>query len=109
MLTHDEWAIVRLSLLVGGAAAAGTLPFAFGVAWMLARRRFAMRWLVDAVVHLPLVVPPVVTGWVLLLAFAPAGPIGAPLQRWLGVSVLFRWTGAAIAAGVRALFAHRVR
>jgi molybdate transport system permease protein len=54
--------------------------------------------LLDALVHLPLVVPPVVTGWLLLLAFAPAGPIGAWLESWFGVSVLFRWTGAAIAA-----------
>jgi molybdate transport system permease protein len=54
-------------------------------------------------VHLPLVLPPVVTGWLLLLAFAPAGPIGGWLESWFGVTVLFRWTGAAIAAGVMAL------
>jgi molybdate transport system permease protein len=65
--------------------------------------RFPGRVLLDALVHLPLVVPPVVTGWLLLLAFAPAGPIGAWLESWFGVSVLFRWTGAAVAAGVMAL------
>ncbi|VVT12926.1 molybdate transporter subunit; membrane component of ABC superfamily [Sphingomonas sp. EC-HK361] len=103
MLTGEEWQIVRLSLLVGGVACAGTLPVAVALGWVLARWRFPGKVLLDAVVHLPLVLPPVVTGWMLLLAFAPAGPIGAPLERWFGVSVLFRWTGAAIAAGVMAL------
>ncbi|MGI4732943.1 MAG: molybdate ABC transporter permease subunit [Janthinobacterium lividum] len=103
MLSAEEWGIVRLSLLVGGVAVAGALPLAFAIAWALARWRFPGRWLLDAVVHLPLVVPPVVTGWALLLAFAPAGPIGGVLQRAFGVTVLFRWTGAAIAAGVMAL------
>ncbi|MCY1172762.1 Molybdenum transport system permease protein ModB [compost metagenome] len=70
---------------------------------MLARGTFPGKVLLDALVHLPLVVPPVVTGWVLLLAFAPHGVMGAPLQALLGVSVLFRWTGAAIAAAVMAL------
>ena len=89
---------MRLSLLVGGTACAATLPVAFALAWLLARTRFPGRVIVDALVHLPLVVPPVVTGWVLLLAFAPSGPLGA-----LSSGVLFRWTGAAIAAGVMAL------
>jgi molybdate transport system permease protein len=95
--------IVRLSLLVGGTATLATMPVAFALAWVLARYRFPGRVLLDAVVHLPLVVPPVVTGWVLLLAFAPAGPAGMVLARLFGVSVLFRWSGAAIAAGVMAL------
>lgn len=103
MLTPAEWGIVALSLKVGGVAMAVTLPIAFALAWLLARVRFPGRVLVDAIVHLPLVVPPVVTGWVLLLLFAPNGPIGAWLQEWFGVTVLFRWTGAAIAAGVMAL------
>ncbi len=89
---------MRLSLVVGGTACAATLPVAFALAWLLARTRFPGRVIVDALVHLPLVVPPVVTGWVLLLAFAPSGPLGA-----LSGGVLFRWTGAAIAAGVMAL------
>jgi len=97
------WGIVRLSLLVGGVAMLATLPLAFALAWLLARGRFPGKVLLDAIVHLPLVLPPVVTGWLLLLVFAPSGPIGAPLQDWFGVSVLFRWTGAAIAAGVMAL------
>lgn len=94
--------IVRLTLLIGGVATLAALPPAFAVAWILARWRFPGKVLVDGLVHLPLVVPPVVTGWVLLIAFAPAGPVGAVLERWLGVSVLFRWTGAAIAAAVMA-------
>ncbi|ONF97673.1 molybdate ABC transporter permease subunit [Sphingomonas jeddahensis] len=95
--------IVRLSLLVGGVATAGTLPVAFALAWLLARGRFPGKILLDGLVHLPLVVPPVVTGWLLLIAFAPAGPLGAALDRWFGTTVLFRWTGAAIAAGIMAL------
>lgn len=94
--------IVRLTLLIGGVATLAALPPAFAVAWVLARWRFPGKVLLDGLVHLPLVVPPVVTGWVLLIAFAPAGPVGAVLERWLGVSVLFRWTGAAIAAAVMA-------
>ncbi len=103
MISPDEWAIVRLTLLVGGVAVAVTLPIAFGLALVLARSRFPGKLLLDAVVHLPLVVPPVVTGWVLLLAFAPIGPLGRLVEGWFGTTVLFRWTGAAIAAGVMAL------
>lgn len=103
MLTAAEWAIVTLSLKVGGVAVLGCLPIAFALAWLLARGRFRGKILLDGLVHLPLVVPPVVTGWLLLLAFAPAGPVGTRLEAWFGVSVLFRWTGAAIAAAVMAL------
>jgi len=103
VLSAAEWGIVGLSLKVGLVAMLATLPVAFALAYLLARGRFPGKLLVDAVIHLPLVVPPVVTGWVLLLAFAPGGPIGSWLQGWFGVSVLFRWTGAAIAAGVMAL------
>ncbi|HTG38536.1 molybdate ABC transporter permease subunit [Sphingomonas sp.] len=103
MPSPEEWEIVRLSLLVGGVAVVATLPLAFMLAWLLARGRFPGRVLLDAIVHLPLVLPPVVSGWLLLMAFAPEGPLGALLERAFGVSVLFRWTGAAIAAGVMAL------
>ena len=103
MLDATEWGIVALSLKVGGVAMAVTLPIAFALAWLLARVRFPGKVVVDAAIHLPLVVPPVVTGWLLLLAFGPNGPIGDWLQDWFGVTVLFRWTGAAIAAGVMAL------
>ncbi|MBO9713848.1 molybdate ABC transporter permease subunit [Sphingomonas sp.] len=103
MVSAEELGIVLLSLKVGSVAVLATLPPAFALAWLLARGRFPGKLLVDGLVHLPLVVPPVVTGWLLLLAFAPAGPIGGWLQGWFGVTVLFRWTGAAIAAGVMAL------
>ena len=103
MLSDAEWTIVALSLKVGGVAVLACLPVAFALAYLLARGRFPGRVVVDALVHLPLVVPPVVTGWLLLLAFAPTGPIGSRLAAWFGVSVLFRWTGAAIAAAVMAL------
>ena len=103
MLDAAEWGIVALSLKVGGVAMLVTLPVAFALAWLLARVRVPGKVVVDAAIHLPLVVPPVVTGWLLLLAFGPNGPIGAWLQDWFGITVLFRWTGAAIAAGVMAL------
>ncbi|MGY4399028.1 molybdate transport system permease protein [Sphingomonas sp. UYAg733] len=103
MLTADEWSIVALSLQVGGVAMLATLPIAFALAWVLARLSFPGKIILDGLIHLPLVVPPVVTGWLLLLAFAPGGPIGGWLESWFGVSVLFRWTGAAIAAGVMAM------
>lgn len=103
MLEGGIWPVVALSLKVGLVATIVTLPIAFALAWLLARVRFPGKILVDGLVHLPLVVPPVVTGWLLLLAFAPAGPIGGWLEHWFGFSVMFRWTGAAIAAGVMAL------
>lgn len=100
LIDLDE--VIGLTLRIGGVATLVTLPVALGIGWLLARKRFVGSVIVDAVVHLPLVLPPVVTGWLLLIAFAPSGPIGSPLARWFGVSVLFRWTGAAIAAGVMA-------
>ncbi|QUT08325.1 molybdate ABC transporter permease subunit [Sphingobium phenoxybenzoativorans] len=103
MLSPDDWAIIGLSMKVSLAAVIATLPFAFLFAWLLARGRFPGKLLLDGLVHLPLVVPPVVVGWLLLLAFGPQGPVGGLLRDWFGVSVLFRWTGAAIAAGVMAL------
>ena len=103
LLSPDEWEIVRLSMKVSAAGILVTLPVAFALAYLLARVRFVGRTLVDAIVHLPLVLPPVVTGWLLLLAFGRQGPIGAWLESAFGVSVMFRWTGAAIAAAVMAL------
>ncbi len=101
-MSGEEWGIVMLSLQVSLAAIGGALPVAFVLAWVLARLNFPGKILLDALVHLPLVLPPVVIGWLLLIAFAPAGP-GGRLLGLLGVSVLFRWTGAAIAAAVMAL------
>ncbi len=82
---------------------AGALPLAFALAFLLARGRFAGKALLEGVVTMPLVLPPVVTGYLLLLAFGRHGPVGAWLESWFGVSVVFRWTGAAIAAAIMAL------
>jgi molybdate transport system permease protein len=103
MLSAEEWGIVALSLKVGGVAVLATLPIAFGLAWLLARYRFPGRVVLDALVHLPLVLPPVVTGWLLLIAFGPFGPIGRWLESWFGMTLMFRWTGAALAAAIMAL------
>lgn len=103
LLSDADWEIVRLSLKVSLAGVIVILPFAFMLAWLLARGRFPGKLLLDAAIHLPLVLPPVVIGWLLLLALGPAGPVGALLDRWFGVSVMFRWTGAAIAAAIMAL------
>ena len=103
LLSPDDWEVVRLSLKVSAVAMAGALPVSFALAYLLARYRFPGKALLDALVHLPLVLPPVVTGWLLLLTFGRMGPIGGWLMDWFGVSVMFRWTGAAIAAAVMAL------
>ena len=103
MLSPEEWQIVGLSLKVGAVAVGTMLPISFAVAWVLARSRLPGKLLLDALVHLPLVLPPVVTGWLLLLAFGNTGPVGRWLSDWLGVSLMFRWTGAALAAAVMAL------
>ena len=76
-VTGDDWGIVALSLRIAVVAVLLTLPIAFALAWLLARRRFPGRVLLDALVHLPLVLPPVVTGWALLLLFGRMGPAGA--------------------------------
>jgi molybdate transport system permease protein len=102
-LTPEEWSVVALSLRVSLAAVALTLPLAYALAWLLARRRFPGRVLLDALVHMPLVLPPVVTGWLLLLLFGRNGPIGAWLDANFGVTLVFHWTGAALAAAVMAL------
>jgi molybdate transport system permease protein len=103
VLTPDDWEIIRLSLKVSVVAVALTMPIAFGLAWVLARLRFPGKLLLDGLVHLPLVVPPVVTGWLLLIAFGTNGPAGRWLERLVRHQLMFRWTGAALAAAVMAL------
>jgi molybdate transport system permease protein len=103
MLSPDEWGVVLLSLKVAAVAMAATLPVALGLALLLARVRFPGKLIVDAAIHLPLVLPPVVTGWLLLIAFGRNGWAGAWLARAFDVTLMFRWTGAALAAGVMAL------
>ena len=96
-LTPDDWEVIRLSLKVAIVGVAVMLPIAFALAYVLARGRFPGRILLDAIVHLPLVLPPVVTGWALLILFGRAGPIGAWLDHAFGFTFMFRWTGAALA------------
>ena len=98
-MTAGEWTAVMLSLRVASVGALASLPFALAVAYALARGRFVGRTALDILVHLPLVLPPVVTGWLLLIAFGRHGPLGEVFAR-LGIVFAFRWTGAALAAGV---------
>ncbi len=100
MLSPEEWQAVRLSVWVATWATLAGLPFAVATAWLLARGRFWGRQLLNAVVHLPLVLPPVVTGYLLLRGFGRQGPIGHWLEDHLGVVFAFRWTGAALACAV---------
>ena len=98
----DELTAIRLSLKVAVWATFGSLPLGLFVAYALARWRFPGKLLLDGIVHLPLVLPPVVTGYLLLLSFGRRGFIGAPLAEYLGIVFSFRWTGAALACGVMA-------
>jgi molybdate transport system permease protein len=99
-LSPDEWTAVRLSLLVATVAMAGSLPFGLAIAMALARRDFWGKSLLNGVVHLPLVLPPVVTGYLLLISFGRKAPIGAFLDQHFGLVFSFRWTGAALACAV---------
>lgn len=102
-LSPAETEALLLSLKVAFWSVAASLPIAIGLAWLLARKRFPGKGVVDAVVHLPLVLPPVVVGYFLLVAFGKRGFIGAFLDQYLGVSFAFRWTGAALACAVMGL------
>ncbi len=101
-LSPAEWEAVQLSLRVAFWATLFSLPVGVTVAYALARWRFPGRELLNIVVHLPLIMPPVVTGYLLLLTFGTQGPVGGFLDRTLGFTFAFRWTGAALAAGVMA-------
>jgi molybdate transport system permease protein len=99
-LTPDEWIAIQLSLRIALVATAVALPFGIAVAWLLARRDFWGKALLDGVVHLPLVLPPVVTGYLLLISFGRRGVFGAFLADYFGIVFSFRWTGAALACGI---------
>src|SRR6195256_3711234 len=99
-LTPDEWVAIRLSLRIALVATAVALPFGVAVAWLLARKNFWGKSLLDGLIHLPLVLPPVVTGYLLLITFGRKGLVGAFLADHLGIVFSFRWTGAALACGV---------
>jgi molybdate transport system permease protein len=100
--TDLELEAIRLSLRVAFWSVACSLPVAIAVAWLLARMRFPGKILVDGLVHLPLVVPPVVVGFILLVLFGRRGPIGGWLYDAFGVTIIFTWKGAALAAAVMA-------
>ena len=99
MPSAAEWEVVLLSLRVALLALAASLPFAVAAAFVLARKSFPGKSLFDAIVHLPLVLPPVVVGFVLLVLFGREGPVGRVLEP-LGIVLAFRWTGAALAAAI---------
>ncbi len=109
--TAEETNAIALSVRVAALAIVVALPFAVGAAYVLARWHFRGKILFDALIHLPLVLPPVLTGYVLLVLFGRHGAIGERLAGWFGISVAFRWTGAVIAAAVMAfpLFVRAVR
>ena len=100
LLGPEEWTALRLSLLVASVAAAASLPFGIAVAFLLARVRFPGKALVDTIVHLPLVLPPVVTGYALLVWLGRRSLVGGFLAEHLGLVFSFRWTGAALACAI---------
>ena len=99
-LSPDDWTAVLLSLRISIVATVFALPFGIAVAWVLARTQFYGKALLDGIAHLPLVLPPVVTGYLLLISFGRKGLIGAFLEQYFGLVFSFRWTGAALACGV---------
>ena len=100
MLSAEETSIIFLSLKVAGASVLFSLPAAIAAALLLARTQFPGKTLVDALIHLPLVLPPVVIGYFLLLGFGRQGPLGGFFEQVFGLVFAFRWTGAALAAGI---------
>ncbi len=99
-LTPAEWIAVELSLRVSIVATAFALPFGIAIGWLLARKKFWGKSVLDGLVHLPLVLPPVVTGYLLLISFGRRGPIGEFLYDYFGIVFSFRWTGAALSCGI---------
>ncbi|WP_375458008.1 molybdate ABC transporter permease subunit [uncultured Enterovirga sp.] len=99
-LRPEEWTALRLSLLVAATATAGSLLPGIAVAYLLARGRFWGKSILDMLVHLPLILPPVVTGYLLLIGLGRRGPIGAFLAEHFGIVLSFRWTGAALASAI---------
>ena len=101
-ITPLEWEALRLSMWVAVWAVASSLPFGIGTAWILSRCQFPGKGLLDGLIHLPLVLPPVVTGYLLLVLFGRQGTIGKFLYDTLGITVAFTWKGAALASAVMA-------
>ncbi len=99
-LTAEEWTALGLSFQVALCAASAGLPIAVATAYWLARSRSSLKWLLEAFVNLPLVMPPVVTGYLLLICFSPRSPVGSFLASWFGIKIVFSLTGAVLAAAV---------
>jgi molybdate transport system permease protein len=100
LLSPDQWQAIRLTLLVSATAVVASLPLAILLGWILAKRQFAGKFLVETLINLPLVLPPVVTGYLLLVVFGRQGPLGSILENTFGVRLVFDWKGAALAAAV---------
>ena len=101
-LSPLEWTALALSLRVALMATVISLPFGIAVALALARGEFPGKQILNGIVHLPLILPPVVTGYLLLIVFGRRGPIGRLLDEWFGIVFAFRWTGAVLAAAIMA-------
>jgi molybdate transport system permease protein len=101
-LSTQDWIAVELSLRVAIVSTVIALPFGIAIAYLLARKSFWGKSLIDAIIHLPLVLPPVVTGYLLLITFGRKAPLGAFLDDHFGIVFSFRWTGAALACGIMA-------
>lgn len=99
-ITEAEWQALWVSLSVAGVSLMLSMPLALLTGWALARWQFWGKTALDVLVHLPLVMPPVALGYLLLLALGPRGPLGEPLEEWFGITVAFSWTGAVIVAAV---------
>lgn len=100
ILSDPEWQALLLSLRVSSLAVLFSLPFGILFAWVLVRRRFPGQALLDGIIHLPLVLPPVVVGYLLLVVMGRHGPVGSFLWQWFGISFAFSWRGAVLAAAV---------
>jgi molybdate transport system permease protein len=99
-LSPADWTAVELSLRIGVVATACALPFGIAIGWLLARKQFWGKTLLNGIVYLPLVLPPVVTGYLLLISFGRRGPIGEFFYDHFGIVFSFRWTGAALSCGI---------
>jgi molybdate transport system permease protein len=100
MLSEGEWQAVRLTFLVSTCAVGISFPFAVGLAWLMAKKSFPGKWFVEVLVNLPLVLPPVVTGYFIIILFGKSGWLGSWLAETLGVRLVFDWKGAVLAATV---------
>jgi molybdate transport system permease protein len=102
LLSQAEWEAIRISAQVAGLALSGILIPGIAVAWLMARRAFPGKVVLDGLLHLPLVLPPVAVGYLLLISLGPNGKAGQLLHHLAGIELAFQWTGAALAAGIMA-------